>query len=831
MVMPQFHVYAVSAEAAADLAAAADAYRDRKLLPMDTADVARIEIAYDASADAPSPAATRPAGPPASQPASQPAEPLRDRPERIVLVRGADAEGHATDTWRLEAPVNTEADAQVVEDLLRGIRTAGALAFADDQAYSELGMAPPAQRISLFERGAEMPKVTLLLSRPVGTRFFARMATDQVARQFDAADLAAIDLPLLGYYQRVLVAGDLTRATRVTLERPGEPPLLAKRGEDGRWAIDQPVRCAAGEALHALIDAMGRLKANAAVADAPAAGPSTALAAYGLDKPELVLSVVEPQERPTSVVMGEQPPPTPQTRPAEITYTIRVGAQVADSTDRYARVDGRDVIYRIGPRLIEAAGKELRDDRVLSAFAGAQAKDADGLEVTRGGSTVALTRVGAAWQAASPKAFEAEAEAVDAAATSLLRLAGEGFTAVTEPAALGLAEPALRVRLEGRPAGAPPVSAVVLVGAEFTTEIDGEPVAFRYCQTEGETVARHVRAEALADLMRGHVAYMPRRMIEVDAEKQRVTGLSVKRPDLSFVAEPVGDPWKLTEPVEEDAGWGVATLVRELSALRAERVVADATADLAAYGLDTPAYQATLTIAPLETPEPPPPPASAPASRPSGETVTLRVGAPVDPAKPDGSRFAMIEGRSLVYQVGHALVERLDAPIRKDGVFGEWPMIETVSITRGNERFTLVKTAAGDAEKYFITTDGSTADAKRADCQALFDALRQMTLDRYVLQRTEEARLAEFGLDAPAIRVEVTERDNPPVVVEVGALTPETAARSLPDQRYYARRLGSEGVFTLKAPDVAGLLKPAIDYIDPSAASRPAAATRPAGEE
>ena len=43
-------------------------------------------------------------------------------------------------------------------------------------------------------------------------------------------------------------------------------------------------------------------------------------------------------------------------------------------------------------------------------------------------------------------------------------------------------------------------------------------------------------------------------------------------------------------------------------------------------------------------------------------------------------------------------------------------------------------------------------------------------------------------------------------------LTPETAAKTVPDQRYYARRLDRPGIFTMKAEDILKLQKPAADY-------------------
>lgn len=93
--------------------------------------------------------------------------------------------------------------------------------------------------------------------------------------------------------------------------------------------------------------------------------------------------------------------------------------------------------------------------------------------------------------------------------------------------------------------------------------------------------------------------------------------------------------------------------------------------------------------------------------------------------------------------------------------------------------------ASGAARRYVRTDDGwSQGDANRVDAALLLLAAPEAA------RRLPEAGAdpATYGFERPALTIDVTEPDRPPVTIEVGDATPDGGNR-------YVRRAGGEAIF------------------------------------
>ena len=167
----------------------------------------------------------------------------------------------------------------------------------------------------------------------------------------------------------------------------------------------------------------------------------------------------------------------------------------------------------------------------------------------------------------------------------------------------------------------------------------------------------------------------------------------------------------------------------QLSKLRAVKVAAFGAKDLKPFGLDTAATIVTLKVG-IEKPE----------------DRILKIGSPVDSTKPNGDRYATVEGKGEVTigVIPGALSSKLLAdPLKfRDRSLAKFVDADRATIVRGDRKVTFAK-----VDGTWKMTSPTATDAEQADLDELVNALARLRADELVAEKP--ADLKPYGLDKP----------------------------------------------------------------------------------
>jgi hypothetical protein len=186
--------------------------------------------------------------------------------------------------------------------------------------------------------------------------------------------------------------------------------------------------------------------------------------------------------------------------------------------------------------------------------------------------------------------------------------------------------------------------------------------------------------------------------------------------------------WQVVKPAQAKADrQTVDELADQLARLRAVKVAAIAPADLAKpFGLKEPA--ATITLK-------------------TDSDRVLKIGSPVDAAKPAGDRYALVESKGGPVVVGvlaGPLANKLLAePIKfHDKTLAKFVDADRLTLERDGRKVTFAKVAGT-----WKVTEPVQADAEQTDLDELVNALANLRADELVAEKP--ADLKPFGLSTP----------------------------------------------------------------------------------
>jgi hypothetical protein len=285
------------------------------------------------------------------------------------------------------------------------------------------------------------------------------------------------------------------------------------------------------------------------------------------------------------------------------THRVRIGDKTPMGSNTYVSVGGSDPVYSVASFATNALRKtldELRDKRVSHFDTAA----VDRVEVRwRGGGRVVLARAGEGWRLLEPIEGPADSTTVESLLTDLSFLRATGFVDAPPPdAEVGLDDPEFAVTLTGATAdaadggaegaGAPEAAPALRIQLAIGSAVD-----------EGSRLARgaaaslyRIPAERIDDFPRELVAYRFKDLADfpqADAKRveiafQRRMSSAEGDAPLELVATRSETSW-VAEPEDFQPG-KLASLVSELSRLRADDILADAMGpeELAALGLSPP---------------------------------------------------------------------------------------------------------------------------------------------------------------------------------------------------------------------------------------------------
>ena len=326
------------------------------------------------------------------------------------------------DVWKLTEPIQTDADADKVEQLLEGVLDAAVmndvglkLSAVDLQEY---GLGDTAVRVT-FHAGRRAK--VLLVGDPTpgqGDSTFAAAEAD--GRLFTLPTYRANDFKNLGpndYREMRLVRVDIDSLQVITIKRADETVELVR--EDEEWVMLQPHEADVdGAEASSVASALNNLRAEEFVAEDP-----QDLAQYGLDQPRLIVTVVDDKG----------------------SHTVAFGKEAGDDGNVYARRQGDRAVATVAKSSfadINTGYGRLRDRTVLSF----DEDDVTKLAVTNQYGSVEMEKRAGQWWIVKPIQVEADETQM---ADLITTLAGPANSAIEEsPADLakyGLEKPEVTV--------------------------------------------------------------------------------------------------------------------------------------------------------------------------------------------------------------------------------------------------------------------------------------------------------------------------------------------------------------------------------------------------
>jgi hypothetical protein len=359
---------------------------------------------------------------------------------KTVEVRGpagqvvAAAGLKGADEWQLTAPLTSSADREAITGLLEKLRAAKIKEFVTDAPKSpaEYGLDRPT-RITLGV-GEEA-------SRTARTLRFGKAVPDKkgvyVQREGDSTVLLVEDelwktIPAsaMALRDKTVFVYDRGKLERVELESPKGKVALAL--QDGKWRITAPVALRADEgAMSQVLFKARDLRARDFVAE-----DAKRLAAYGLDKPQIRISVWEKEAKEPKILLLA---PAREKDRAYAT-TLGQGAVGVAAVDATALQD------------LARGVTDLRDRSLSEAF---DTKDVTRVTIQRPSVTLSLDRTGAGdedWQLAAPKKGKTRGSRVSELLWTLRNLKWKDLVAEQgwDPARYGLDAGATTVTLAGK---------------------------------------------------------------------------------------------------------------------------------------------------------------------------------------------------------------------------------------------------------------------------------------------------------------------------------------------------------------------------------------------
>jgi hypothetical protein len=649
------------------------------------------------------------------------------------------------DGWRLAAPVRAEADAPKVGQLTGGLGALEALEYVKESPAKEdlegpYGLGKPALEVTVTFKDAEKPARTLQLGKARGGKpgYFAKLADAPAVFAVNNDLHNLLERDALAYRPLQLWQVPAADVTGLRVHKAGQDEYRLTRAGAG-WQISGPFEATAQpDAAHGLATALA-----APNCERYQTHQAKDLAAYGLDKPALTVTL---------------------TAKAGKEHTLLIGGPVPkEDGARYAKLAKAPAVFVVGRFLFTAADRAALDllDPVLLHLDPGSIQRIDGQS---GEQALKLERKGEGWQVldAPGAPFTADERAGSALATLWLNLRAERYAAYgpkVDWAKYGLDKPAATVTAHA----GDKVEHTVRLGAE----VEGEAGA-RYARVDkgpGVAVLGPGVAKVLA---RTYLDYVDHNVLQFDAGAVKLVQRHMG-PDVFEVVKQ-DDGWQIAKPAQERADdQAVQDLLGRLADLRASRIAAYPAKDLGPFGLDKPQALVTVQLGGDTKP---------------GEHI-IKLGKVADPAT--GARFALVDSGKAVAVLPPDVAGKLTAgPLAfRERTLARFADAERVRLQRG-----LRKAVFAKVDGSWKLVEPLEADADQEELDDFINTLAKLRADELVAEKPAAAELKKYGLDRPEVTYRLQSGDKDVLALQVGN-------RESKGPRRYARLAGRDLVFLL----------------------------------
>ena len=388
---------------------------------------------------------------------------------KTVEVRGPAGQALATaaakgpDEWQLTAPFAAPADREAITGLLEKLRSAKIKEFVADAGKrpADYGLDRPTQLTVVLGEEASRTTRTLRFGKAVPDKkgVYAQREGESGVLLVEEELWKAVPTSAGALRDKTVFAYDRSKVERVEIESPKGKVALAI--QDGKWRLTAPAALRADEgAMSEMLFKARDLRAQDFVAE-----DAKRLAAYGLDKPQVRLSVWEKEgKEPKTLLLASA-------REKGRAYATALGS-------------GATGVVSVDAKALEelALGvSDLRDRSLAEAF---DIKAVARVTIQRPSLTLALDRTGETeedWQLSAPKKGKARGGRVSELVWTLRNLKWKDLVAEQgwDPGRYGLDAAATTVSLTGKDGKAIAALAVGKREAGLTyVRIPGQPALY-----------------------------------------------------------------------------------------------------------------------------------------------------------------------------------------------------------------------------------------------------------------------------------------------------------------------------------------------------------------
>ncbi len=548
------------------------------------------------------------------------------------------------------------------------------------------------------------------------------------------------------------------------IEIIGNPePIRMELRPDG-WYLMSPLEWPVAEhAIRTILNELQLLEREAGFSREDLQKSGLTLADYGLDKPALILTLTPGTATGT---------PGPSSNPPIV---LKVGAETKGGNRLYILSPDGERVLVVRRTLLDSLRltvDQLRRDKLFS-IPHYEVRSLS-LQVAAASTLrVRLRHEGNRWLFETPIRTRASKDRTELAIGQLNGLTASAFLpqAASDPARTGLANPVLRITLEGINR-----RETLLLGSAVSPESNGAPstvsaddiLTYAKLEDRSAVFTTAVPKTLLAALRDSQEELRERRILDLDGRTITSIGLRAgNRPELTLQrldtspAEAGGEAagsWQVVRPLA--AGGGVQTLpadtatvdrlLQQLAFLEAKRFLSDApsAADLENWGFSRPLREILVSLAK-------PGPSSGDAAVTTGP-FALQVG--IESPTP-GLYYARLEKQDYVYLVDGSILSQtpVEARIYREKRLRELPAgasITGLSLSRldGASLFSMKLTPM---ESWPDALAALTAD-KRAAVESLLQHLRILRAKSIVVDTFQPTVLLD-GLEKPwSYRLDVT---------------------------------------------------------------------------
>lgn len=665
------------------------------------------------------------------------------------------------DEWKLTAPISSEADPQNAGVLVADLGNLTATEFIAEGSgnLAEYGLDKPKFTVMLafdkrtykLEVGGPRPGKPEVFARLDGGAVFAMPAT--ATERLTAGAVALLPLRVLSVPIEKLTGVEITR-----LDKPDESLMMVY--EANNWKLTAPF-AAAVPYQNAQPLLVGLVNINATKYESLTV---TDPVKFGFDKPLTKVKLTYTEKS------GDKEQP--------VSKTVILGGVAPNAFDRYAKLDepNAPVFVLSGAYLFPAHTPPLSiiDRNLLSLDSTKIAK----VQITgdKPENAITLTKDDKGVWKAEATTFTVDAVVAKQVADTFSPLPIDRLAAYGDAvkwADYGLDKPEYTVTVTL--AGEKPAMHTLQLGK---TEVNGG----RFVRVDGGKAVGVVSANAVRSLARAKLDFADRTLLTFKPDE--LLGIArVKGKEEFELAPGKGDGWDVVKPTKLQADKPlVEELAEALSKLRAERVVAFGKKDevFKQFGLEPAEATVTLTVGE------------------KAEQKVLRLGRPVDAAKPDGERFAAVESpgadAGVVVLPGTLANKLLAPPVSfRDRAIVKFVDADQLLLERSGRIIAFSKVAGT-----WKVTKPLMADAEQAALDDLVNELAKLRASDWVALQPTPAELKTFGLENPEATWTVTNGDKVVLVLKLGKTTP--------DGRVYATTSAGGMVALLGTPQAVKVL-------------------------